>query len=523
MPPATRRTSTRGQPTEDNGRAMRPSLPADLKPIADADFGHAQARHLLWRAGFGGTPAQIHGLAALGPERAVELLFDFGAAPYDRPLPDSVNPKFNADYTAAEQLAYRKALANGDENEAARIRAIRQQRQRTDRRAIRELQRWWVARMIESPAPLQEKLTLFWHGHFATSYRTVEHSAHMLRQNQLFRAHAAGNFGEMLFAIIRDPAMLRYLNNEQSRKDQPNENLARELMELFSLGEGNYSERDIKDGARALTGYTFNQDGFTFDRQNHDGGRKTILGAVGNLDGDAFVRAILNQRACAQFIATKLYRFFVQETASDRREQSAAVRGAIDDLAAEILRHRYDLRPALTTLFSSAHFYHHTVIGQQIKSPAALVAGIVRSMDTPVRDLGVLVDAMRLMGQDLFFPPSVKGWEGGRSWINTSTLFVRQNTSTFLLTGRRPSGSLDTGDTYDPMSLLAPLAEADPAAVRDPDRVVDYILRFTVSDAPEYARDAMRTFTREHGTRVTPSIVTGLLVLAASMPEYQAC
>src|SRR6185436_12424118 len=171
------------------------------------------------------------------------------------------------------------------------LRTMQQDRERDDRRQMREMQKWWLKRMIETPRPLEEKMTLFWHGHFATSFRTIENSYHMFKQNTLFRKHAVGNFGELLFAIIRDPAMIAYLNNNQSRKGKPNENLAREIMELFSLDIAGYTERDIKEGARALTGYTFVDDKFEFRRNDHDTGEKSILGVTGPLDGDGFVKA----------------------------------------------------------------------------------------------------------------------------------------------------------------------------------------------------------------------------------------
>ena len=265
--------------------------------IRDVDFGYDQARHLLLRAGFGGTPDQIRVLADWGAEKAVDYILNYEDVPDpDRPLPDRFDRDIIRPVSADERRMFVNARSRGDEDALAQLRLRQQQAERNDRRQMREIQKWWLARMISSPRPFEEKMTLFWHGHFATSFRTIENSYHMYMQNQLFRTHAAGNFGKLLYAIIRDPAMLAYLDNNDSRKGQPNENLARELMELFSLGLGNYSERDIKEGARALTGYSFRDDSFEFIANNHDTGRKTILGVSGNLDGDGFVKAILSQR-----------------------------------------------------------------------------------------------------------------------------------------------------------------------------------------------------------------------------------
>jgi len=500
-------------------------LPGSLSPLRAERFGYDEARHLLWRAGFGGTPAQIQTLASWGLDKAVEHLVDYRSVPFEPVEPDEFDKDIMRPPTESERRAYQRARERQDEETLARFRLERQRRQRSDREQMRRLRLWWLERMIETPRPLEEKMALFWHGHFATSYRKIEDSYHMFLQNQRFRAQAVGNFGELLFEIIRDPAMLRYLDNDRSRKGRPNENLARELMELFSLGEGHYTERDIKEGARALTGYTFEDDEFVFREGNHDAGAKRILGVSGRLDGDDFCKAILVQRACSTFMATKLYRFFVADVPDDLREADPAVRRAIGDLADTMLRARYEIAPVLKRLFTSEHFYHESVRLEQIKSPVQLVVGAVRSLLTPVRDLSILADALDLMGQNLFFPPSVKGWEGGRSWINTSTLFVRQNILSYLLTGRTPSGYDPSArtDPYDPSPLLSELRNADPKAPSDPERLVDYLLRFTLGRSPSGARPELTEFVRSHGGEPSRSVVTGTLLLISAMPEYQLC
>jgi uncharacterized protein (DUF1800 family) len=501
---------------------------ASLRPIAPDAFGYEQARHLLLRAGFGGDPNQIRTLADWGPKRAVKHLIEVGAIEgYPEPRANSFESDLMRQPTPEELREYRRAQERGDEERVAQFRARRQRMQRADRSQIRSMQRWWLERMIESPKPLEEKMTLFWHGHFATSYRAIEHSYQMFLQNQLFRSHALGNFGSMLFRIIRDPAMIRYLNNDRNVARSPNENLARELMELFSLGEGNYSERDIKEGARALTGYSFSENDFLFMPDRHDQGSKRILGKSGNMDGDDFVRAILEQRDCSEFIASKLYRFFVREVPASRDDPDyKPVTAVLRRMAATFRGSRYEIAPMVEQLFLSEHFYDPSNLQRQIKSPAELVVGAVRSMRTPVRDLGILVDAMDLMGQSLFFPPNVAGWEGGRSWVNTSTLFVRQNILNFLLTGKTPSGydAMASVERYDPMVLLDDLRETDPDADRSPQKVVSYLLRFMLGGEP--TPDKMRTlvgFIEGHGGRVTPDVVTGTLALIAAMPEYQLC
>ncbi len=509
-------------------------IPTTLAPIDRRSFGFEQARLLLSRAGFGGTVEQIRQLADWGPERAVSHLLDFDAVAYEREADfddDIMRP-----LAPEERLEFRRARQRRDENVLARFRARRQAAQAADRRQIARMQRWWLARMIETPRPLEEKLTLFWHGHFATSYRKIENSWHLHQQNQLFRSKAAGNFGELLFGIIRDPAMLRYLDNQRSVRNSPNENLARELMELFSLGVGGYSERDIKEGARALTGYTFEHNDFIFRRDWHDQGRKEILGASGRLDGDDFVRAILAQPRCSEFIAAKLYGFFVVDLPPDLREAPPWMRAAVGDLASEIRAARYDLKPALRKLFLSRHFYEAGCADGKIKSPVELVVGMVRALRTPVRDLGTLTDALELMGQDLFLPPSVAGWEGGRTWINTSTLYTRQNVATFLLTGARPTRRAPVHaatERYDPWPVVESLRQADPAAARDPVALAEHILWVALGPPPGRERwagsqrhAALLRLAQESGLAgsrdaVDRETLIGILALATAAPEFQ--
>lgn len=494
---------------------------ASMRPIKPAAFGYEEARHLLWRAGFGGPDGQIEALVAWGPERAVDTLLDFSGKDYPAPTAEQFSRDLIRPATDEQRRMAAQARRQRDEDTLARLQVMRQEREREDRRQARDVQKWWLTRMIESPRPLEEKLTLFWHGHFATSFRTIEDSYHMYAQNQLFRSHAAGNFGELLADIIRDPAMLAYLDNNDSRKGHPNENLAREIMELFSLGVGNYSEADIKEGARALTGYTFYDDGFVFRQRDHDQGMKHVLGAKGSLDGDEFVRAILAQRACPRYIARKFYRFFAADLPDREDDTGRSTRRVLDDLSETLASANYEVKPLLRRLLLSEHFYDPIVMGQQIKSPVQLVVGAIRSLGTPVRELAVLLDAMDLMGQNILLPPSVKGWDGGRSWINTSTLYVRQNILTFLLTGRKTRGfdALAAAERYDPAPLLAEMARKSPGAEKDPAHAAAALLRLTVGRA-EPSSVAMLTAGRATADR---DALIAMLLLITAMPEYQLC
>jgi uncharacterized protein (DUF1800 family) len=385
-----------------------------------------------------------------------------------------------------------------------------------------ELQMWWLQRMIETPRPLEEKMTLFWHGHFATGYRAIEDSYHMFLQNQLFRVNAVGSFKRLTHQIVRDPAMLRYLNNNQNRRQAPNENLARELMELFTLGEGNdYTEDDIKEGARALTGNTYVDDSFVFQRRWHDDGVKTILGRKGNWDADKFVDLIFDRPVVSEYMCWKLYRFFVNDLPGVPDEASQQF---ILKLARDFRRAKYRIKPVLKTLFASEHFYDPANVASQIKSPTQLVVQAIRSLRTPTRQLRTLLSASDLMGQNLFMPPSVKGWDGGRAWINTSTLFVRQNLMVYLLTGRRPDHYPwdRDGSTYVAEHLIEHLDKG--RGEFDINEVATYLLRFNLGAEPNRERVAtLEKFVEERGGRLTNDMLIALLALITAMPEYQLC
>jgi len=506
------------------GSSMTPT--DSMRGIRAERFTDREARRLLWRAGFGGTPEQVRTLASWGPERAVDFLLDTDSIEHRREDDDSFADDIMVPLTDAEREEYRRARREGDEETVARFRARRQNAQRADRRQMAAMQRWWLARMIESPKPLEEKMTLFWHGHFVSAYRAVENSHHMLLQNGLFRSHALGSFSALMRGVIRDPAMLEYLDNARSRRRSPNENLARELLELFSLGVGNYTERDIKEGARALTGYSYDGNEFVFRRAQHDGGQKEILGVRGRLDGDGFVDAILGRQSCSEFLCWKLYRYFVADIPPDFRRAPATAQRVILKMAATMRRENYAVRPVLRELFLSEHFYDPAIGGAKIKSPVELVVGAVRSAMAPARSLGVLVDALDLMGQDLFHPPNVAGWAGGRAWINTSTLFARQNSLTYLLTGETPGrgarGRRGRGSLYEPGALTTELG----APASDPVLLGVALLDHLLGEAgpemrPQRERLVIGILDSDKGS--VSSRVGDAVSLITALPEHQLC
>ena len=490
---------------------------SSLNPIQPGKFGFLQARHLLNRAGFGGTAQQINALKDRGLYRAVQLLVDYRSAQDEQlPAPEA-DPDILRPPTRQQRMVLRQARSQNDEAVLSEFRAQRQARMADDRQQMRQLKRWWMARMIATPRPLQEQLTLLWHSHFASNFRTVRDSYLMYQQNRFFRDHAGVSFANLAVGVIHDPAMIRFLDNHNNRRQSPNENLARELMELFTLGEGNYTEKDIKEGARALTGYTFRDNDFWFAKGAHDDGKKKILGETGDFNGDDFVRILLRRKACATFVCYKLYKHFVADLDDVVGPAAEAV---ILRMARQLRASDYRLGPVLRKLFMSKHFYDPQIIGNKIKSPVQLVVGTIRMLQTPTRDLSLLVDAAGSMGQNLFDPPSVAGWSGGRTWINTSTLFVRQNLSAYLITGKLPAESgWDRGAMdYDPQGLLTDLAE------RRPEAVIDHLIPTVLGGniAPQ-RRAQLIAFLAARENKSQADGLIGLLLLMTSMPEYQLC
>ena len=300
-----------------------------------------------------------------------------------------------------------------------------------------QLRGWWLYCMLQGGHPLREKMTLFWHNHFATSLAKVQNPALMFRQNCLLRKHALGRFGPLLQAISRDAAMLVWLDSNSNVKGKPNENYARELMELFSLGVGHYTEKDIREAARAFTGWRTDGEGFAFDARLHDGGPKTVLGQTGAWDGGDVVRIVLEQPAAARFLVRKLYRFLVSEKA-------VPPDSLLEPLCESFRKSDYDIAGLVRTILASRHFYSDHAFRQRIKGPVEYVLGAVQAvygaMARTRRTTGrcrssVLVDLAGRDGQHLFAPPNVKGWPGGPSWLNTSTVLERDNFAGALAMG----------------------------------------------------------------------------------------
>jgi uncharacterized protein (DUF1800 family) len=384
-------------------------------------MGTDDARHLLNRTTFGPTVAEVAEFGRLSRQEAVESLLAATS-------PDPVKP------TADDLSEYVRPARLRDASGEGRDRLQKE----LHRRGI-ELRAWWLAEMLAAPTPataLRERMTLFWHNHFVSSEQKVKSTKLMLDQNLLLRRYAVGNFGTMLHAIGKDPAMVVYLDSATNRKEQPNENFAREVMELFTLGEGNYSEADIKEAARAFTGWSIEPDtgAYRWRPFIHDYGTKTLLGRSGQFDGDDVLDILLARPETAEFIVGKLWREFVSPT-PDRAE--------VVRIAGAFRASGYEIKVALRELLLSPAFWAPANRLALIKSPVDLVVGTWRTAQLPTADLGPAVHALRAMGQDLFAPPNVKGWPGGETWINANTLLLRKQflerisqTPRFIVPGR---------------------------------------------------------------------------------------
>jgi hypothetical protein len=403
----------------------------DLTPISPSDWNYDLAAHLLERAGFGGTPEQIQALARMTPAEAVHQLVHFQNIENNLPafehsgIHDPGLEPFPESRPAVTKLAKEKGEALGIKVKAGGDRPLQPIVNEFFywlRASVLETQRvayWWANRMVATNHPLEEKMSLFWHGHFAVNENKVRDYRKMLGQLDLFYKYGTGNFRDLMVAEAKDPGMLSFLDAGVNVKGAPNENFAREIMELFTMGVGNYSEKDIREGARAFTGWNYVDLRFVVNKDQHDDGQKTFLGKTGNFDGVNVIDIILQQPVTSRFIAGKIYRYFVRQDLSPELQ---------DKLGAVLRNANYEIAPLLETIFLSRDFYSSASIGTQIKSPVQLAVSTYRKLglkDAPgVPDFNI---ATGTLGQRLFSPPTVAGWAEGRSWITPGLLLERGN------------------------------------------------------------------------------------------------
>jgi uncharacterized protein (DUF1800 family) len=370
---------------------------APYVPDAKAPWDERRVIHLHRRAGFAATWDEIR-----------HDLHDGPAASVDRLLSGKASAHAPADFAATADLLADAAVAAG---EIARLKA------------------WWFYRMLFGPDPLAERLTLLWHDHFATADSKVRDAALMRRQNDALRKHARGKFADLLGAAVREPALLIYLDAPANRKGHPNENLGRELMELFTLGVGHYSEADVKEAARALTGWTVEEGQFAEAPARHDGETKTILGKAGKWNGADLVKLLLEHPATAERVAWKLCRLYFGE--------NGAPPEAVKALASGLREHELDIGWAVGVVLKSRLFFAEANLGTRVQGPAEFVAGAARALElfAPAPSTLALADWSARMGQDLFDPPNVGGWPGGRAWVHTRSMVARANYAAALVSG----------------------------------------------------------------------------------------
>jgi uncharacterized protein (DUF1800 family) len=418
------------------------ALSALPSPLAQAaPMGETEARTLLFRTSFAANTADIRTFAQLDRQQAVDrILNSVQTTPQSTPadMGDREQQPSPADF---------KQLSEEDKK-----RALKRMREQS-----LELRAWWYGEMLGTPSPFTEKMTLFWHNHFTSGVQKVKFPMLMYRQNLLLRREALGNFGVLLHDIAKDPAMILYLDNVSNHKGKPNENFAREVMELFTLGEGHYSEQDIRDAARAFTGWGLDRETgtFRFYRAQHDEGSKTVLGKTGNLNGDDVLDILLARPETAEFIVNKLWRTFISPEAEPAE---------VKKLAALFRDRHYELKPLMRALLTEDALYSPENRAALTKSPAELIVGTLRQFNLNPHDTRPLAFAAQQMGQDIFNPPNVKGWPGGERWINSNTLLLRKQALERLLRG------IDSGQKEDFTMMSADRTMASAELRPDPQR-----------------------------------------------------
>jgi uncharacterized protein (DUF1800 family) len=448
-------------------------------PSDKAPWDLRQVGHLYRRASFGANLETLESGLRVGPEKAVEAL---------------MKPGPGLDEFDQRMAPLADAIARG--NNPVQMRA------------------WWVARMLSSPYPLQEKITLFWHNHFATSNAKVQNPRFMLGQYALLRKHALGNFAALLKDMSYDPAMLVWLDGRGSKKGNPNENYAREVMELFSLGIGHYTEKDIREAARAFTGWNVVGTEAVFTSADHDGGDKTVLGQTGQWKPDDIVRICLEQKSAPSFIVGKLYRFLVSDTVPATPE-------LLEPLAARFRNSGYNFGDLVRTVLGSNLFFSDIVYRTKVKSPVDYLLSIVRALEGKIGATALSV-SLEQLGQNPFNPPSVKGWDGGTTWLNGQTLLYRQNLALALTSTEDPR----FGTRTDPAAVARRHGKSGD------EELVEFFLRlFLQGDVPAESRERLVAYQKKSHTLKVPVYwtprdaadhrVRALCHLVLTLPEYQ--
>jgi uncharacterized protein (DUF1800 family) len=465
-----------------------------MKTYQPKKYSFEDAAHLLRRAGFGGTLEEIKKLQTLGPELAVEQLLAFSSDDQTRDNPHDIEKTFQDVLDEGGKIGGAQGAA------------------------ILTLQGWWLHKMINTDQPLKEKLVLFWHGHFATGLDKVRNAFALQNQNELFRRLAASKFDTLTLQVAKDPAMLRYLDNNDNIKAHPNENFARELMELFTMGvHGGYSEKDVQESARAFTGWAFkggnNKDKtteFVNIAKNHDTGVKTVLGASGNFEGTDIVRMVTHHPSSAKYMTEKVWRYFVSEELPEHIH---------NDLIRVWVDSKLDIRELLRFIFTSEEFYAPQNRNSLIKSPLEYVIGSLRSVKAKLvleQEL-TLVNLLASQAQIPFHPPNVKGWDGGLEWIADTTLLNRIQFIGTISGGKlamRPRFKKDKQEKIPPQPIAGMTIPVG-GTVKE---TIDLIGQNFLGEVPTgVLRKALETFAKG---RNTTEVAKGLAYIVMISPHY---
>jgi uncharacterized protein (DUF1800 family) len=460
--------------TIDPRWAWEPFQPSDQSPWDLKKVGH-----LYRRASFAATWPELQAALQAGPEKTIAGLLE-------------EKPESSEFMAITGQLAQSITRANNGNQARA----------------------WWLYRMLYTANPLREKMTLFWHNHFATSNAKVNNAGFVLGQYDLMRKYALGNFATLLQEMSKDPAMMIWLDTSLSKKGMPNENYARELMELFSLGIGHYTEKDIREAARAFSGWEIKDRKAFFNEAEHDPGQKIVLGQSGNWQGGDIVRICLEQKACPLFIVAKLYRFLVSETVAPSPE-------LLEPLAKQLKGSDYDFGKLVATVLRSNLFFSPTAYRTRVKSPVDFALGIVHALEGHLGTTA-LSQVLEELGQKVFYPPSVKGWDGGPAWLNGQTLLTRQNLALALTSTE--DGRF--GNKTDPAKLAEKYKKQS-----DKDLVAFFLGLFLQGDVPAASRERLIDYVDRSQKQSVPVFwttkdtethrVRALCHLALTLPEFQ--
>jgi len=457
-------------------------------------------KHLFWRAGFGLSPDQWQERQNWTIPQATDFLFQ------EARLAQQKLQKASFDTSSLERR--QKELSKEE------LAALRKEQRR-----LVHLQNidWLIAMGKGTSSDLLNKMTLFWHGHFACTSKTG-----LVAANQLLtlKKHALGNFKDLVIAIAKDPSMIRFLNNQQNRKNSPNENFARELMELFTIGRGHYTEEDVKEAARAFTGWSSNLKGeFVFRKRQHDYDKKTFMGQTGNFDGTDIIDILLSKKATATFLCRKIYRYFVNPIIDESR---------VLILANLFYKSNYDIETLMRHIFTSNWFYNAKNQGVKIKSPTEFLAGMVRQLDLNINNKRALFSIQKALGQTLFNPPNVAGWKGDKNWIDNATLILRLNLPQAIfsateinlkekddLEGKRRGNKLKRLDASANLQPLANLLDTTTKEVAIK-QLGEYLL---ANDVTQHRTDLEQFTNKKSATTFVKSLTMRMMML----PEYQLC